>query len=249
MKVPVLNTGRPSFWRERDPRVKWLVFAVFLASIYIAPGWEWMLGATLLGAAVALTARAPLLWLGLMLLIHMPTIAALVIIPMLGSDFTFDASFAFGLRISLGWVAAILIGVGLFSTMEVDELVEGLRGLGLPHRPAFLVGYAFVLIYLSASDLTRVMDAMRLKGYEVTLAKPLSFLRNVPRLFIPALLTVVRRGGAMTAALETRGFDAAPPAREARPLGWIDRGVVFLTLLALAGVIAARAASALARGQ
>ncbi|MEM8726565.1 MAG: energy-coupling factor transporter transmembrane component T, partial [Pseudomonadota bacterium] len=218
MKVPVLNTGRPSFWRDRDPRAKWLLFFLFLALIYIAPSWEWMLGAVLVGTAIAVTARAPMGWLALMLLIHTPTILALVVIPMLGTDFAFDSEFEFGLRISLGWVAAILIGVALFSTMEIDELVSGLRGIGLPHSFAFVVGYAFVLIYLSLSDLSQVMDSMRLKGIALSPRRPLEFLRNVPKLFIPAMLTIMRRGGAMTAALETRGLGGGASTTQEHPL-------------------------------
>lgn len=236
MKVPVLNTGRPSFWRDRDPRIKWLVFFLFLALIYIAPSWEWMGAAVVVAGAVAITARAPIGWLALMLLVHMPTILALVIIPMLGSDFAFDSEFEFGLRISLGWVAAILIGVGLFSTMEIDEMVSGLRGIGLPNSAAFVVGYAFVLIYLSISDLSRVMDSMRLKGVELSLSRPFSFLRNVPKLFVPAMLTIMRRGGAMTAALETRGFGNASVAGDERRLDAWD--VIALTLIIAANVAA-----------
>lgn len=240
MKVPVLNTGRPSFWRDRDPRVKWLAFLLFLALIYIAPDWRWMAGAVLVGAGVAATARAPMGWLGLMLLVHAPTILALVIIPMLGEDFAFNAEFEFGLRISLGWIAAILIGVGLFSTMEIDELVEGLRGLGLPRGAAFVVGYAFVLIYLSLGDLGQVMDSMRLKGIVLAVNRPISFLRNVPRLFIPALLTVMRRGGAMTAALETRGFGKAVGSPDRMALDAWDRAVIAVAGVANAAAIAAR---------
>ncbi|MEQ8410761.1 MAG: energy-coupling factor transporter transmembrane component T [Erythrobacter sp.] len=240
MKVPVLNTGRPSFWRDRDPRVKWLTFLLFLALIYIAPDWRWMAGAVLVGAGVAASARAPMGWLALMLLIHAPTILALVVIPMLGQDFAFNAEFEFGLRLSLGWIAAILIGVGLFSTMEIDELVEGLSGLGLPHGAAFVVGYAFVLIYLSLSDLAQIMDSMRLKGMTLAANRPISFLRNVPRLFIPALLTIMRRGGAMTAALETRGFGKTIASPDRVALDVWDWIVVAAALLANTAALTAR---------
>lgn len=105
MKVPTLYTGKPSFWRDRDPRAKWLLFLFFLVLIYLAPSWEWMLGAVIVGGMVALTARAPIGWLALMLLIHVPTILALIVIPMLGADFAFNAEFEFGLLEfrSAGW--------------------------------------------------------------------------------------------------------------------------------------------------
>jgi energy-coupling factor transport system permease protein len=220
--------------------VKWAAFFLVLVLIYIAPDWYWMVGAVAVGGLVAVTARAPLGWLALMLTIHTPTILALVVIPMLGEDFTFDAGFAFGLRMALGWVAAILIGVALFSTMEIDELVDGLRGLGLPSRFAFAVGYAFVLIYLSLSDLAMVTDSMRLKGHRLSLKHPLEFLRTVPIMLVPAMLTVMRRGGAMTGALETRGFAAGPARLESPRLDGFDWLVLFVAAALNVAAVAAR---------
>lgn len=135
-------------------------------------------------------------------------------------------------------MAAILIGVGLFSTMEVDELVSGLSGIGLPHSFAFVVGYAFVLIYLSLSDLAHVIDSMRLKGVELSPRNPLQFLRNVPKLIIPAMLTVMRRGGAMTAALETRGFSNKPHAsvESARLAPWDNLIIMLIVVSNLAAL-------------
>jgi energy-coupling factor transport system permease protein len=199
-----------------------------------------MAGAVVVGTVVALTARAPLGWLLLMLSLHAPTIVALVLIPMLGEDFAFDHGFAFGLRMALGWIAAILIGVALFSTMEIDELVQGLRGLGLPSRFAFAVGYAFVLIYLSLSDLAAVTDSMRLKGHRLSLRHPIEFLRCVPVMLIPAMLTVMRRGGAMTGALETRGFAAGPAQLEFGRLNILDRLVLFAAIAVNVAALAAR---------
>ncbi|WP_299322926.1 energy-coupling factor transporter transmembrane protein EcfT [Parasphingopyxis sp.] len=237
MKVPVLHTGRDSFWRRRDPRVKWLLFFLLILLIYIAPDWTWMGAATLFGVLLAITARAPLGWLALLLLIQLPTILALLIIPMLGGDFRFDDEFRFGLRLALGWVAAILIGVSLFSTMDIDEMVQGLRGLGLPSGFAFVVGYAFVLIYLSVSDLGRVLDSMRLKGVTLSIRRPIAFVGGLAKLFIPALITIVRRGGSMTAALEARGIGSGATVRQrTRPLDGLD---VLVAILGAACLVAA----------
>ncbi|MEO1044772.1 MAG: energy-coupling factor transporter transmembrane component T [Pseudomonadota bacterium] len=208
MKVPTLHTGRDNFWRRRDPRVKWALFFIYILLIYLAPDWRWMAAASAAGFVIALTAQAPVGWLLLMLMIQIPNVTGLVIIPMLGSDFSFNDEFRFGLHMGFGWIAAILIGISLFSTMDVDELVQGLRGLGLPAQFAFVVGYAFVLVYLSFTDLSRIYDSMRLKGMELRWRQPIGSLRNLMTMFIPALITIVRRGGTMAVALEARGFDA-----------------------------------------
>jgi energy-coupling factor transport system permease protein len=213
MNVPVLKTDRDSFWHRRDPRVKVALFAFLIVLIYVAPSWAWM--ATLVGVGVllAITARAPWKWLAVMLLIQVPNIIGLVVLPawegLSKGEFAFDAEFQFGLRMALGWIAAVLIGVSLISTMEIDELAEGFRGIGLPRRFAFTVSYAFVLVYLSVGDILRIAEAARLKGIELTLRHPVKFVSGVFRLMMPSLFTTVRRGAAMTAALDVRGFSAA----------------------------------------
>lgn len=206
MKVPVLQTDRDSWWHRRDPRVKWALFMLLILLIYVAPSWAWMAAMVALGVLLAIAAKAPAKWLALLLLIQVPNLIGIIVFPMLGGDFAFDAEFRLGLRMALGWIAAILIGVSLISTMEIDEMVAGLAGLGLPRRFAEVVGYTFVLVYLSFDDLARIIESMRLKGVQLSPKRPLKFVRGFFRLFVPALFTVVRRGGEMTAALEARGL-------------------------------------------
>ncbi|MEM1133038.1 MAG: energy-coupling factor transporter transmembrane component T [Pseudomonadota bacterium] len=238
MKVPTLHTGKDNFWRRRDPRVKWALFFIFILLIYLAPDWRWMAAASLAGFFIALTAQAPVGWLLLMLMIQIPNVTGLVIIPMLGSDFTFNDEFRFGLHMGFGWIAAILIGISLFSTMDVDELVSGLRGLGLPQQFAFVIGYAFVLVYLSFTDLSRIYDSMRLKGLELGWRKPLSSLKNLITMFIPALITIVRRGGTMATALEARGFNAKSTiVRKVERLDIADMAVLGTALACLAAAV------------
>lgn len=210
MHVPVLKTDRDSFWHRRDPRVKVALFVCLIVLIYVAPSWTWMAGLVCIGIALAVTSRAPWKWLAVLLLIQLPNVIGLVIIPGWEglSKGEFDEEFEFGVRMALGWIAAVLIGVSLISTMEIDEIAEGLRGIGLPRRFAFTVSYTFVLVYLSVNDILRVTEAAKLKGVELTLKRPLRFISDVSRLMMPALFTTVRRGSAMTAALDMRGFSA-----------------------------------------
>ncbi|WOE73766.1 energy-coupling factor transporter transmembrane component T family protein [Alterisphingorhabdus coralli] len=237
MKVPTLHTGKDNFWRRRDPRVKWALFFIFILLIYLAPDWRWMAAASLAGFFIALTAQAPVGWLLLMLMIQIPNVTGLVIIPMLGSEFTFNDEFRFGLHMGFGWIAAILIGISLFSTMDVDELVSGLRGIGLPKQLAFVVGYAFVLVYLSFTDLSRIYDSMRLKGLELSWRQPIVSGRNLLTMFIPALITIVRRGGTMATALEARGSSAQNSIQ--RPAKRLDIADILVLGCGLASLIAA----------
>ncbi|MGQ9366392.1 energy-coupling factor transporter transmembrane component T family protein [Azospirillum sp. ST 5-10] len=208
--VPVLHTDRDSFLHRRDPRVKIGLFVLLVVFLYLAPSWPWMLGMTAVGVGLAVAARAPWRWLAVLLALQIPNVVGLVLIPAFGpltsGSFAMTEELAFGLRLGLAWIAAILIGVSLLCTMDVDELMDGLRGVGLPKGFAFVVGYVFLLLYLSINDILRIADAMRLKGLGLSRRRPLRLLVNIPHLMIPALFTVVRRAQAMMSALDMRGF-------------------------------------------
>lgn len=208
--VPVLHTDRDSFLHRRDPRVKIGLFILLIVFLYLAPTWHWMAGMTALGVVLAFLARAPWPWLLVLLALQIPNVIGLVVIPawapLTSGTVAMTDELAFGIRLALAWIAAILIGVSLLCTMDVDELMDGLRGIGLPQRFAFMVGYAFLLLYLSINDIVRIADAMRLKGLDLTPRHPFTLMANLPRLMIPALFTVIRRGQAMMAALDMRGF-------------------------------------------
>lgn len=247
MKVPVLKSEHDSFWHRRDPRTKVGLFIALVLLIYLAPSWVWMAGLVALGALLAWSARAPLGWLAVMLAIQIPNVIGLVLLPawagIASGEFAVDAEFAFGLRMALGWIAAVLIGVSLVSTMEIDEITEGLRGVGLPRRFAFSVGYAFMLAYLSVSDILRIYEAARLKGVELSLRHPIAFVRGVFSLLMPVFFTTARRGGAMMAALDMRGFSdrTAPVRRTRRRFDLRDAGALAsgMLLVVYAGAIRA----------
>jgi energy-coupling factor transport system permease protein len=213
MRVPVIQTERQSFMHRRDPRVKVALFILLIVFIYAAPNWLWMLGMVGIGVALAFLSKAPARWLTVLLLLQIPNVIGLIVIPAAGQllegDFAFDERMQFGVKLALAWIAAILIGVSLISSMEIDELVEGLKGIGIPKRFAFVVGYAFLLIYLGINDILRIADAMRLKGAELIIRRPLRFVLDLIRMSPPIIFTVVRRGADMAAALDLRGFSAS----------------------------------------
>jgi energy-coupling factor transport system permease protein len=116
-----------------------------------------------------------------------------------------------------------ILDYGLFSTMNVEELTNVLRGLGVPEIACFSVGYAFLLLYLSLSDIFCITDAMKIKGVDLETKNPLRLLAAMPRLMIPALFTTVRRSTTMIAVLEMRGFSFSKPRPKRKP-GKLDRG-------------------------
>lgn len=219
LRVPVLQTERDSPIHRRDPRTKLVLFALLVLFLYIAPSWPWMLAMTFLGLAMALAARVPGRWLLVLWLLQLPSFLGLVIIPsardLLAGDLAlYEGDLAFGLRLGFAWSAALFVSISLLSTMQVDELTDGMRGLGIPEVICFTFGYGFLLMYTSLNDVFRIADAMRVKGVDLETKNPLRWMVGLPRLMVPAIFTIVRRASTMMAVLEMRGFSFSKrPAR------------------------------------
>lgn len=211
LRVPVLYTEKDTFLHRRDPGAKWLLFALLVGVLYVAPSWPWMIALAFLGLGMAAVARLSWRWLLVLWLLQLPNFLALVMIPatrdLLAGDIQpFDGSLAFGLKLGFAWSAALFVSISLFSTMDIDEMTDGLRGLKIPEVICFTFGYAFLLLYTSLSDVFRIVDAMQVKGVELKTKNPFRFVSNLARLMIPVIFTVVRRASTMMAVLEMRGF-------------------------------------------
>lgn len=240
VSVPTLQVRRSGWWARRDPRVKWALFFGLILFIYIAPDWRWMAAATIVGAAMALTARPSPGWLAFALLVQAPNVLGLILLPLIGDGATSGEEFAFGLRLGLGWVAAILFGISLLSSMEIPEMAAGLRGLGLPRRFAFVIGYSFLLIYLSLADFAGLLRSLRLSGEALSLQRPFRLARSAASLFVPVVVTVARRGGAMAIALEANQSAQAPSPVQLEPLDIFDFLLALAAAASLAAAIGAR---------
>ncbi|MEO1657568.1 MAG: hypothetical protein AAFR65_07590 [Pseudomonadota bacterium] len=227
--IPVLQKGQSDWWRRRDPRVKWAVFLTLIVLIYLLPDWRFMAGAAALGVIVVATARPPWGWLTVALLVQLPNILGLIALPLIGEGTTSE-ELAFGLRLGLGWVAAILFGIGILSSMTIRDMVDGIIGLGLPRRFASSVGSAFVLTYLSASDLT-----LRLKAPRLHWRRPGQTMARIAAMIIPLFETVAMRGSGMAVGLATTGYDGAARASEVRSLRMPDWLLLLAVTTALIG--------------
>ncbi|MEO1013922.1 MAG: hypothetical protein AAFX08_01915 [Pseudomonadota bacterium] len=240
IQVPTLQTSRGVWWGKRDPRVKWIIFITLLVMIYVAPDWRWMAAMCVLGLVMARTARPPLAWLGFALFVQAPNIIGLLLLPLLGDGAGTAAEVAFGLRLCFGWIAAILFGVSLLSTMDPPAITAGLRGVGLPRRFSFAVGYAFVLIYLSAADFMKAVSDMGFGEGGLSIRRPIALLRAAPSLIAPIVETVARRGGVMAVALEANKADRRPAPHAFAPLTLSDVALAFGAFALLGLAIAAR---------
>lgn len=245
--VPVLHTEQDTVLHRRDPRVKVGLFVLLIGFLFTAPGWQWMAILTALGALVCWLARVPsryLIWA--LVIVQLPNFLGILSIPVIGGlaagDLKYDADIADGLKLVFAWAGALLLSFGLFSTMKVEELTRGLRGLKLPEAFCFAVGYSFLLLYLSLSDVLRIADAMKIKGVRLETRNPLHLLAAMPRLMTPALFAIARRGTTMVAVMEMRGFSfrQRPPGHDEADK--FDGGDAVLLLLALLLLLAAAGA-------
>ena len=237
--VPTLQNRPGGWWWRRDPRAKWLLLFVLIILIYVAPDWRWMAAMTGVGLVMTLTARPSPLWLGFALLVQAPNVAGLILLPVITGEAQGLEDLEFGLRLGLGWVAAILFGLSLLSSMDAPDIAAGLKGLGLPHRFAFTIGYAFLFIYLSFADFSRLLARARRGRPALSAWRPDRAVGLVLALVVPAIAMVAQRGGKMRLALEAAGAGAEdPPVRrmsmQAADIVLITVGVTVLIAAAAA---------------
>ena len=235
LRVPTVYNDRDTVLHRRDPRAKVIAFLALVSLLYLAPTWEWMAALAVLGLGLAVVARVPPLWLGGLFLLLVPNIFFLLIMPT--APMFLDGSIEFamtprvesGLKLALSWTAALFVSLSLFTTMRIEEMVEGFRGLGAPEVFCFAWQYTFLLMYLTMSDIARIADAMKLKGLNLETRNPLTLAKNLPRMFIPIIFTVVRRANTMMAVVQQRGysFTERPAHAETSSFGLADGAFVF----------------------
>lgn len=244
MRVPLLYTEKDTFLHRRDPRIKLVLFGLVIVFLYTAPTWQWMVGATVLGLALSIVARVPPLALLILWLLQLPNFLGLVIIPLsqdlvAGDLSPFDGDLDFELRLGFAWSAALFLSLALLSTMSPDKLTDGMRGLRFPEPLCFLVGYAFLLMYASLADIFRTVDAMKIKGIELSFRRPIRAIGNAAKLFVPAIIIMARRASTMMSTLQLRGFSFTRrrPTTTLGPIGVADVAVL-VTALALLTIVA-----------
>lgn len=247
LRVPVLGTEHDTAVHRLDSRVKLVLFALLVGYLYAAPTWPWLAGMAVVGLVLGILARVPPLWLAVLWLAQIPNIIGFFVVPVVGELLSagpvdLGNEIAFGLRLVSAWAAALFVSVTLFSTIRVNELTDGMRGLKIPEIVCFAFGYAFLLLYTSLNDILRIGDAMRIKGVTFSPKHPIDLVRNLLRLFIPALFTTVRRASTLMAVLQLRGFSFTERRQRVTPVKFDigDAVALLLGLAALAAVLAAR---------
>lgn len=135
-----------------------------------------------------------------------------------------------GLAVVVTARLALLSGVMVLvvSTTTPEELRLALGWLHVPHRYAFSLSLAFQSVALLEEEWQAIREAQRVRGAwppeGSSRRGPVSQVRDLVALTVPAIVLTTRRAWAMTEAACARGLES-PRRRPYRQLsmGWLDR--------------------------
>lgn len=215
---PSLYVDRDTVIHRLDPRAKLaLAFALFVtAYVFIRPAYVAVpLGVAALAAVATGALRNVLrLWTIIVALMVVGVVVWPAFTPPAG-PVVIDVSFLEITRRqllasvgrSMRFVSFIVAGVVFVSTTSNEEIVQGMRSLGLPYAFCFAVGTALRLFptFLGAADTVR--QAQEARGLDLSASNPIARLRQYVPLLIPVFMTAFRNVQTQAMALEARGFD------------------------------------------
>ncbi|WP_049929175.1 energy-coupling factor transporter transmembrane component T family protein [Halopiger goleimassiliensis] len=140
-------------------------------------------------------------------------------------------------------IVAFIVGGLLFvTTTSNEEIVAGMRSLGIPFAFCFAVGTALRLFPTLLGSANTVRQAQAARGHEVGGNNPIGLLRSYIPLLIPVFMTAIRNVQTQAMALEARGFDTRGKRSfyNNQPFGATDWLVAAFGLALAAAAIALR---------
>ncbi len=201
-----------------DPRIKLyiVVLAFFVSVVFNSP---WYLGSVFVGTLIlALIARVP--WPRLKLLLS--GLGALVAfsfilwplfvhegrilisfwrITITDKGLYYAAAIAFRI-INLIFVSMLLLMI----LTRQDDLVNGLRLLGVPYKVSFTLGTALRFVPTVVGEALMVIDAQKARGLELEKGSLISRAKKYFPILIPLVVRSIMIAQQLSLALEARGF-------------------------------------------
>jgi energy-coupling factor transport system permease protein len=152
--------------------------------------------------------------------------------------FTIEGMF-FGFAVCLKILSVVMMIPLLTSTTTLPKLMAGLAAIRLPYKFIFTFGVAMRLVPLVTSTYFDIMASQRLRGHDLSEMNYFKrLIKGYVPLFIPLVLTLLRRTADMDVAIESRGF-GAPVKRtylqDIRPT-WADAVALVLSLAIFGGI-------------
>jgi energy-coupling factor transport system permease protein len=162
------------------------------------------------------------------------------IVRLAGQAFTVEGVW-FGVTISLKILSVVAFIPVLTFTTSMPRLMAALAMLRLPYKFIFTFGVAMRFTPLVAETFRDIVAAQRLRGYDIgVLPWPQRILRGYIPIFIPLVLSLLRRSAELDIAIESRAFGAPVRRTYLEELRFTGADVVVLaaTILVLAGYVA-----------
>jgi energy-coupling factor transport system permease protein len=152
----------------------------------------------------------------------------------------------FGVTISLKILSVVTFIPILTFTTPMPRLMAALATLGLPYKFIFTFGVAMRFTPLVSQTFRDIVASQRLRGYDLQAMRlPTRVFRGYIPIFIPLLLTLLRRASDLDIAIESRAFGAPVRRTQLEELrfGTLDLVVIgaavacFILLVAFGGAI------------
>ena len=215
------NVGRTSWFHKVDPRTKIAIIIFFSTIPLLFTDWRFILAYLLLTMPLWLTSnlafrpmKGPLESLSIFLIAMFFLNASRTSGAMLAADqwseYTWIIEFgpiAFtshtvtrALFLAMRLIAPLTIGLLVISTTDPTVLAKGLRKLGMPIAPVFMVLAGLRFIPIVTEQLFNILDAQTIRG----LSK--SPIQKTKLMILPLFITSLRRTRTMGLAAESKGF-------------------------------------------
>lgn len=124
-----------------------------------------------------------------------------------GPLFLTEKQLLFALGRSMRIATFIVGGLTFVSTTSNEEIVRGMRRLGIPYAFCFAVGTALRLFPTFLGAAGTVRQAQEARGLDLSATNPIAKIRQFVPLLVPVFMTAFRNVETQSMALEARGFD------------------------------------------
>ncbi len=157
-----------------------------------------------------------------------------VLFHVLGAPFFLDGVL-FGLSVWLKIVAIVAIFPVLTLTTPLQQLLAALAKLKVPYKANFSLGIAFRLTPLVSRTYRDISESQLLRGHDL---KRMNFFVRLVKgylpVFIPLIMTLLRRSADLDVAIESRGFGMPKERTYLADVKMHRNDWIFLTVFVLA---------------